>query len=123
RANSPQGTLAAVINLEPPALSTLGVDVPEPGEQLVSRCLRRHVGRRAQHASDIKIALEDLYEDSASGAVRGAAATAVAPRSRLRRTAIAIGGLVLVVLAVIVIEMWRSRLTAPAPAGFIPVPI
>ena len=86
-------------------------------------CLRKDLGRRAQHASDIKIALEDLYEDSASRALRGAAATAVAPRSRVGRRAIAIGGVVLVVLAVVVIQMWRSRPAAPAPAGFIPIPL
>jgi len=124
RANSAHGTLAAVINLEPPGLSTLGIDVPEPVERLVSRCLRKDVGRRAQHASDIKVALEELYEDSASGALRGAAPTAVPPRSSGGRTAIAIGGLVLAAaVALVAIQMWRSRATVKPSAAFFPVPL
>ena len=42
-----------------------------PVERLVSRCLRKDLSRRAQHADDIKVALEELREDSSSGVLAG----------------------------------------------------
>jgi eukaryotic-like serine/threonine-protein kinase len=69
RADSTPATLAAVINLEPRPLTNLAEGVPQAVERLVSRCLRKDLSRRAQHASDIKVALEELREDSTSGAL------------------------------------------------------
>src|SRR3954453_440759 len=58
---SPAATFAAVINKDPNPLtsSTPGALSPEL-ERLVSRCLRKDPGQRVQHASDLKIAFEDL---------------------------------------------------------------
>src|SRR5262245_7847180 len=50
RADSTPATLAAVINLEPRPLTNLAADIPQAVERLVSRCLRKDLSRRAQHA-------------------------------------------------------------------------
>ncbi len=115
RADSTPGTLAAVINLDPPALTAVTDDLPQPVERLVSRCLRKDVARRAQHASDIKIALEDLQEDSISGSKSGAVTSGpVVPARRSRRLAVAAGIGLIAVVAVVAAFVWWPR---AAPAG------
>jgi Tol biopolymer transport system component/tRNA A-37 threonylcarbamoyl transferase component Bud32 len=60
-------TLAAVLREEPKSLAELSPAVPRELEKLVSRCLRKDAERRAQHMSDLKLALEELKEESDSG--------------------------------------------------------
>lgn len=88
RGDSAPATLAAVINLEPRPLTNVSEGVPHPIERLVSRCLRKDLARRA-HASDVKVALEELRDDSVSGALTGAPA----PERRRHRWAIGAAGL------------------------------
>ena len=106
--DSTPATLAAVINLEPRPLSKLLEGVPQPVERLVSRCLRKDLSRRAQHASDVKLALEELREDSTSGA-----AAAPPPAPAWRRWLLAGIGAALVVAVVAWIFMRRP----PGPAA------
>jgi Tol biopolymer transport system component len=122
RADSMPATLAAVINLEPQPLARSASRVPAPVEQLVSRCLRKDLARRAQHASDVKVALEELREDSTSGALAPApppAAPAAASRRWILPAATAIVAVIGLAAAAAV---WWPR-TPPAPASFIPVPL
>jgi len=60
-------TLAAILHKEPPPLAEVAPDLPAELEKIISRCLRKDLERRAQHAGDIKLALEELREDSATG--------------------------------------------------------
>ena len=57
-------TLAAVINQEP---APLPAETPRDLEKIITRCLRKDPGRRFQHMDDVKIALEELKEESESG--------------------------------------------------------
>ena len=123
KANSTPGTLAAVINLEPPALASVVPNVPQPVERLVSRCLRKDVTRRAQHASDIKLTLEELQEDSSNPSVSGVAAPAAASRARSRSGAVAVGGLVAVLAIAGAIAAWWPRSRPAAPTAFVPTPL
>lgn len=116
--DSTPATLAAVINQEPRPLSKLAADVPQGVERLVSRCLRKDLSRRAQHASDVKISLEELREDSASG-VDVAAAPARRPRGRM---APVLAGAAAVLAAAIVVLLWWPR-AAPPPSAFVTVPL
>lgn len=59
-------TISAILNEEPHPLGDLVPDLPAELEKIISRCLRKDLGRRAQHAGDIRLALEELREDSAS---------------------------------------------------------
>src|SRR4029079_11753836 len=93
---------------EPPALATIVPDIPQPVERLVTRCLRKDVSRRAQHASDVKIALEELQEDSAANVSAQGTAAAAARRGRRARPVLIIAGLVIVLAITAAITMWHS---------------
>jgi serine/threonine protein kinase len=60
-------TLAAILNEDPPAIGKDLAKVPRELEKIVLRCLRKDRARRFQHMDDLKLALEDLKEDSESG--------------------------------------------------------
>src|SRR5271169_7137336 len=60
-------TLSAILERDPPPLSTIAKQTPPELEKLVSRCLRKDPERRMQHMGDIKLALNDLKEESESG--------------------------------------------------------
>jgi eukaryotic-like serine/threonine-protein kinase len=61
---SKASTLGAIIHREP---EPLGTDVPRDLEKVISRCLRKDPTRRFQHMADVKVALEELKEDSDLG--------------------------------------------------------
>jgi serine/threonine protein kinase len=88
-------TLAAVMNLEPKAVSEITPAVPRELEKRISRCLRKAPERRVQHMSDLKLALEELKEESESGFSQSGAAAVPIARSRPRWLAPALGGLAL----------------------------
>ncbi len=60
-------TLSAILDRDPPPLSTIAQQTPPELEKLVLRCLRKDPERRMQHMGDIKLALTDLKEESESG--------------------------------------------------------
>jgi Tol biopolymer transport system component len=72
--DSRASTLAALLTQEPKPLSQTGSDVPQEFEKLIARCLRKDRERRLQHASDLKVALLDLKEESDSGTLGAAPA-------------------------------------------------
>ena len=116
RGDSTAATLAAVINLEPRPLANLAEGVPQPVERLVSRCLRKDLARRAQHASDLKVALEELREDSTSGML-------AAPAPARGRKWLVAGAVTIVVLGLAsAAALWPPR-NAPAPVSFLPTPL
>jgi serine/threonine protein kinase/Tol biopolymer transport system component len=64
--NTNLSMLAAILEKEPPPASTLGANVPHDLEKIITRCLRKDPDRRFQHMDDVKIALEELKEESDS---------------------------------------------------------
>jgi len=57
-------TLSAILRDEPAAL---GPDSPPELEKIITRCLRKDPNRRFQHMEDVKVALDELKEESAAG--------------------------------------------------------
>src|SRR5262249_46235807 len=57
-------TLSAILHKEPQPLGDLAQGLPVELEKIVSRCLRKELDRRAQNMTDIKLALEELREES-----------------------------------------------------------
>src|SRR5437870_457758 len=68
-------TLSAILHKEPQPLGELAPNLPAELEKIVSRCLRKDPDRRPQHVGDIKLALEELRDDSESGKLSSAAKT------------------------------------------------
>jgi eukaryotic-like serine/threonine-protein kinase len=60
-------TLAAILNKEPPPVREIAADAPRDLEKIIGRCLRKDPNRRFQHMADVKVALEELKEESESG--------------------------------------------------------
>jgi Tol biopolymer transport system component len=73
-------TIAAILNQEPKPPSEVVDGLPREVERAIARCLRKDPARRFQDTDDLRIALQELAEESPSG-VR-AATTAQQPRAR-----------------------------------------
>jgi eukaryotic-like serine/threonine-protein kinase len=86
-------TLSAVIRAQPKSPTALVSTLPADLEKVILRCLRKDLQRRFQHIDDVKIALQDIKEESDSGAA------ASAPVARTRRTPL-IAALVATVLLI-----------------------
>jgi eukaryotic-like serine/threonine-protein kinase len=87
-------TLASILQQEPKPLAELDSRIPRELDRIVVRCLRKDADRRFQHMADLKVALEELKEESDSGKLTPAQPVAQARN----RTWIALGlsaGLVL----------------------------
>ncbi len=110
-------TLAAVLTEEPPPATVANETIPPEVERVLSRCLRKDPQRRWQTMSDLKVALQELKEDSESGKLLSAvsAASAIAPARAKKRTALlAIPIAVLVVAAAaILLKLFVFKVKAP----------
>ena len=97
-------------------MSEVAPGVPAEFERVISRCLRKDVVRRSQHMSDVKLALEELRDDSASGKLASpATAPALTGRRWLWPTIAGMAAIAALVLG------WWSRLHQSAPPAMPPV--
>jgi eukaryotic-like serine/threonine-protein kinase len=110
QADSKISTISAVLNKEPAPLSP---DIPHDLEKAIMRCLRKDPARRWQTMSDLKVALQDLKEDSESGKLSTAAS--VVSRRKRSTWLFSMGALILVVAAAAV--AWQL-FHKPAPPSF-----
>jgi Tol biopolymer transport system component len=104
-------TLSAIVDKEPTPVSAIAKEAPPELERLIARCLRKDVERRIQHMGDVKLALQELKEESDSGKVP-------APARPFRRVSVWVAAaLVLLVSAVAGVTWWltRSAKLVPAP--------
>jgi Tol biopolymer transport system component len=103
-------TLAAVLASEPDLPGDVAPGLPSDLGKLIVRCLRKSPERRWQSMADLKVALEDLRDESRSpDRERPEEAS---PRSRRRRWTLA-AGLALAITALFY-GLWRGRTGAPA---------
>ena len=113
-------TLAAVLNEEPKPATAVNGSLPAELERVLARCLRKDPQRRWQTMSDLKVALQDLKEDSESGKLSAPAITA---GRRGRRTAVfAAAAFVLVlVAAAAVLKLFILKPEAPVEYEITPL--
>jgi len=100
-------TIAAILREEPKPLSQVVEGLPREVERLVKRCLRKDRAHRVQHMDDLKLALEELKEESDSGelAETGVGAGLARPREGkalpYMRWALLIGGALIVLVGLL----------------------
>src|SRR6202042_125340 len=68
---------------EPKPASQIVEGLPSELERIIARCLRKSPERRFQTMADLKVALEELKEESDSGTLRAVPAQQQRPRRRL----------------------------------------
>src|SRR5262245_9211218 len=103
-------TLSAILREEPKPASELAPAVPRDLEKIIQRCLRKDPERRYQSMKDVRIALEELKEESDSGHLT---AVTQAKRASRRWVLEAVGAIALLGLAGAV--LWWHLRPAPAP--------
>src|SRR5262249_14795769 len=67
--DSKMSTLAAILNKDPRPVKELSEGIPYDLEKIVNRCLRKDPNRRLQTMADLKVTLEELKNESDSGAL------------------------------------------------------
>ena len=115
--------LAAVVQRDPPPAGEVAPAVPMELERVISRCMRKDVARRSQNMSDVKLALEELRDESESGKLLRTASgiSAVVPARRrwlwpaIAAACIAIAG------AVVGWAFLRHEASAPISANMVRV--
>jgi Tol biopolymer transport system component len=102
-------TLAAIVNQEAQPVRQVVEGLPAELDRVVTRCLRKDPARRFQTMADLKVALQELKEESDSGRL----ADAVPAPSRKRSWLWAASG---GIIALALLGNWLWRRTAPEPA-------
>jgi eukaryotic-like serine/threonine-protein kinase len=74
-------TIGSVLRDEPKSVRDIRPEVPAELERLIRRCLKKDPGRRIQTMSDLKVALEELKEESDTGKLSAASSE---PRRQTR---------------------------------------
>ena len=110
-------TLSAILHAEPKPTSGITPAIPIELERVITRCLRKDPAKRFQHMDDLKVALEELKEESDSGKLAGLQA---AGRKRPGWWVWAVPSAAVLVLAVLLTWQWRG---APPPGDVAPVPL
>ncbi len=107
RGDSAMSTMAAVLTKEPePPPSSVPPDV----QRVILRCLKKDPERRFQNMADVRVALEELREDSVTGRL---AVVADSRRSSRKISLLTALGVAAAILALIGIRVFRQ---APQPA-------
>ena len=117
--DSKLSTLSAILREEPKPASQVVEGLPRELDRIVGRCLRKSPERRFQTMADLKVALEELKEESDSGAL-SAMPVPVQRRRRGLTWAVAL----LAIIALGGWALWFLRSTSRTPEAVLsPVPL
>lgn len=97
--DSKLSTLSAILKEDPKPASAVAADVPRDLEKIINRCLRKDPERRFQHMADVKVALEELKEESDSGKLTGLVQPGAPAQPKSRRMWTLAGTVTLLALA------------------------
>jgi len=111
-------TLTAVLREEPKPASQLVEGLPVELERIIARCLRKNPERRSQTMADLKVALEELKEESESGSLRTVPARQQRPGRRLAWAAALLAAFILGIGT-----LWFLHSRSKAPEAFNPIPL
>jgi len=119
RGDTRVSTIASILREEPKPISQVADGIPRDAEKIVRRCLRKDPEHRFQVMADLRVALEELKEESDSGALETEGAIKPKQRRRLVWVADVVAG-----LAIAAVGVWlvRSRIgTHEAPLTAVPL--
>ena len=112
-------TLSAVLREEPKPASQIVEGLPRELERIIARCLRKSPERRSQTMADLKVALQELKEESDSGSL-----SAVPTRQQRPGRRLAWAGVILAAFTLGVVALWLMRSPGKPPqAALNPVPL
>ena len=94
--DSKMSTLAAILNREPEPAEQVAKEIPREVSRILQRCLRKDPERRAHSMADLRLALEEVKEESESGTL---AAAPAGVRSKRRKIPWIVAAVVLAALA------------------------
>jgi serine/threonine protein kinase len=100
RGDTKLSILSAILKEEPEPVSSIRKEIPPELERIITRCLRKDPERRFQHMDDLKVTLEEVKEESDSGA-----AAKLPPSKRRRRWPWALGA-----AGVVLLSAWLAAL-------------
>jgi hypothetical protein len=118
--DSKLSTLSAILKDDPKPVTSITPDVPRDLEKIISRCLRKDPERRFQTMADLRVALEELREESESGTL-GAASAVGGTRGRRSRLWWTLASTVVVVLAGAGLGLWFLRPASHAVTKTVPL--
>lgn len=102
-------TVSAILQSEPKPASELRSTIPRDLEKIIQRCLRKDPERRFQSMKDLRIALEELKEESDSGHL------GAAPQQQRRSRRWALAAAAAALLGVAGAAVWWRLRPAPSP--------
>ena len=105
--DSASATIAAVLRDDPKPACEISGNVPPELDRVIHRCLRKDPAKRFQSMADLRVALEEIQEESDS-----AASSRVRAAGPLRRTAFGVAAVLVVASA----GIWLARRSDPIEA-------
>jgi len=108
--DSKMSTLAAILHKDSKPVSEVKEDVPHDLEKIINRCLRKDPSRRFQAMPDLKVALQELKEESDSDTLVPAPGP---QQTRHRRVIWGLGLIVLVCAVAVALRIERPPVKAP----------
>jgi Tol biopolymer transport system component len=104
--SSKMSTISAILSDEPKPPGELSAEpIPRDLEKIIARCLRKDPARRFQHIDDVKVALEELKEESDSGTL----VSAPIPSRKARRWLLPLAAGLLLAAGLATVLLMRSR--------------
>src|ERR1700752_3651733 len=91
-------TISAVLHKEPPLPSQVVPDIPSELERIIARCMKKDPARRWQSMADVKVALDELREETKSSSIDSKRSTIAGRTARLTKRWLILGALSLLLL-------------------------
>jgi eukaryotic-like serine/threonine-protein kinase len=114
-------TIASILREEPKPISQVADGLPRDAEKIVRRCLRKDPEHRFQTMADLRVALEELKEDSDSGKLDMAVVPPAKSRRRQRGLMYAVTAACVLLAAAAAAWRWASPIAPLAPPKLMPL--
>jgi eukaryotic-like serine/threonine-protein kinase len=111
-------SLSAVLHKEPSPPSQVVADVPPELERIIARCMKKDPARRWQSMADVKVAVDELREESESSSIESGRPTTAGKTVLRSKRWLVLGALTLLLIGLAVGAYTARTLLRPAPLTF-----